>query len=69
MQHDLELLTDGEVAALVKISRRQVWNLLSRRQLPEPVRLSRSRSVRWRRSDIERWIANGCQVEASEVRQ
>jgi len=63
----VELLTDSEVAALVKVSRRQIWNLLAKGNLPEPVRLGQSRSVRWRRSDIERWIANGCRIASADA--
>ena len=54
------MMTDADLARAVRVSRRQVWNLLSRGLLPEPVRLGRS--VRWRRSDIEKWIAGGCKT-------
>jgi len=63
----LELLTDVEIAELLKISRRQTWKLLAMGRLPEPIRLGGSRSVRWRADDIHRWIANGCRAEAAKA--
>lgn len=54
----MELLTVREVAALLKISPRQVWNLVKRDLIPLPVRVARS--VRWRASDISKFIENGC---------
>lgn len=58
----MELLTDAEIATLIKVSRRQVWKLLAMGRLPEPIRIGRS--VRWKKTDIEAWIANGCRVES-----
>lgn len=55
----MELLTDQEVAALLKISRRQVWKLLAMGRLPEPIRINRS--VRFRADVIRAWIEGGCQ--------
>ena len=43
-----------EVATILKISTRSVWRLVSRGELPQPIRLGRN--VRWRCSDIDRWI-------------
>ncbi len=54
----MELLTVKDVAALLRISTRQVWKLLASGRIPSPVRLSRS--VRFRATDIERWIRLGC---------
>lgn len=61
-QQSLQLLTDEGLAELLQVSRRQIWKLLARGVLPEPTRLGRS--VRWRASDIEAWIANGCRIDA-----
>jgi len=55
------LLTVREVAAALRVSMRQVWKLASADRLPKPVRLGRS--VRWRRTDIERYIELGCDQE------
>lgn len=54
----MELLTVEEVAARLRISQRQVWKLLASERLPKPVRLSRS--VRWRKSDVDEWVRLGC---------
>jgi len=62
----VELLTDAELATLMKVSRRQVWKLLSMGRLPEPIRLGRS--VRWRADEIRRWIEDGCPVNPTEGR-
>lgn len=52
------LLTDNQVAELLQISRRSVWRSLKRGELVPPVRIGGA--ARWRRRDIERWIAEGC---------
>lgn len=61
------LLTVRDVAERLNISTRQVWKLLAAQKLPEPLRLSRS--VRWRESDITRFIACGLDMPAFEVTQ
>ena len=52
-----ELLTVGGLARALKISVRQVWKMLSRGDLPSPIKLGRS--VRWRSSEIARWLEAG----------
>jgi excisionase family DNA binding protein len=52
------LLSAGEVARVLGVSTRTLWRLQSGGRLPEPVRLGGS--TRWRVSDIERWVAEGC---------
>ena len=54
------LLTVREVAALCKWSTRQVYKMVSSGRLPAPLKVGRS--TRWRASDIEAWIKNGCQL-------
>ncbi len=54
----MELLTVREVALRLKVSPRQVWKLLASGRMPEPLRLSRS--VRWRKSDLNEWVRLGC---------
>jgi excisionase family DNA binding protein len=53
------LITASKLAALLGISTRTLWRLRSAGRLPEPVRLGGA--VRWRREDIQKWIADGCQ--------
>jgi len=52
------LLTDVQAANLAGISRATWHRLRSAGKLPPSVRLGRS--VRWRRAEIEEWIAAGC---------
>lgn len=52
------LIDSRQVGELLNLSTRTVWRLLSAGKLPKPVRIGRS--VRWSRSDLETWIANGC---------
>ncbi len=63
----MELLTVRDVARALKVSPRQIWKLLASGRVPEPVRLSRS--VRWRRADIDEWIRLGCPDRKSFDRQ
>ena len=46
-----------EVAAILGISVRHVWALLSQRRLPKPIRLGRA--VRWNVDEIRAWLAAG----------
>lgn len=52
------LLRVQEVGQRLGVSARQVWKLLAAGRLPAPVRLARS--VRWRESDLARFIELGC---------
>ena len=54
----MELLNVKDIASRLRVSARQVWKLHSSGRLPEPVRLGRW--VRWRATDIERWVRMGC---------
>jgi predicted DNA-binding transcriptional regulator AlpA len=49
------LLTGEQAAALADISRAHWWALHSAARVPFPVRLGRA--VRWRRGNLERWLA------------
>ncbi|MBP7746436.1 MAG: AlpA family phage regulatory protein [Phycisphaerae bacterium] len=67
MQAD-RLLRVQEVGHRLGVSARQCWKLLASGRLPAPVRLGRS--VRWRDSDIARFVRDGCpsRDEAAGVR-
>jgi excisionase family DNA binding protein len=52
------MMTVDEVAEALGISTRQVWRLRSKGDIPEPLNIRRN--VRWRRSDLLRWIEGGC---------
>lgn len=47
-----------QLAVLLGISPRSVYRLADRKAMPESLRLGALR--RWRRSEVERWIAEGC---------
>lgn len=50
------LLLDAEqVAAVLGIDRATVFRMRSARELPEPLKLGRL--TKWRRADIEAWVA------------
>lgn len=57
------LMNVQDVARELRVSVRHVWGQLSRGALPVPLRCGRA--VRWRRSDIERWIGLGCPDRAT----
>lgn len=47
-----------DLAALLDISKRQVWRLRDSGSLPGQIRLGSS--VRWSRVAVDQWIAAGC---------
>ena len=53
------LLTVRQVAAMLGCSSRHVYRLSDRAAMPRPTKLGNV-LVRWNRSDIEQWIADGC---------
>jgi excisionase family DNA binding protein len=52
------LLDVRAVAALLDCSPRHVFRLADTGAMPPPVRVGRL--VRWRRADLEAWLAAGC---------
>ena len=53
------LLTVRQVAAMLGCSARHVYRLADRAAMPRPTKLG-DVLVRWNRSVIEQWIADGC---------
>jgi predicted DNA-binding transcriptional regulator AlpA len=53
------LVRERHLPNLVGMSRAQVRRLMAKGRFPIPIRLGRH-CVAWRRSDIERWVADGC---------
>ena len=51
-----EILTASEVAAMLKISKRQVYELAKETENPIPCVRIRT-SVRFRKSDVDGWVA------------
>ena len=54
----ISLLTAKKVGELLTLSKRTIFRLDSSGKIPAPVRINGS--VRWRGSDIQRWIELGC---------
>jgi excisionase family DNA binding protein len=52
------LLDVKSVAVLLGCSPRHVYRLADTAQIPAPVRLGAL--VRWRRQDLDAWLATGC---------
>ena len=52
------LLNVKEVAEMLGLSERTIYRLSDAGSMPTPVKLGSS--VRWRRSELETWIENGC---------
>ena len=53
-----ELLPTAEVAKMLGVGERSVWRWSRSGAMPAPVRIGNA--VRFRRREIEEWIANGC---------
>ncbi len=54
------LINVRQVGTILGVSARSVWRLLSEGKIVAPVRVGGS--VRWRRDEITRWVAEGCPV-------
>jgi len=52
------LISVGELAMILKVSQRSIWRLLSAGKMIEPIRIGGA--VRWRFSEVKRWIDQGC---------
>ena len=60
------LIAADEVAGMLDISTRTLWRLVSAKKIVSPVKLGGS--TRWRRADIEAWVASGCPSPAQKSR-
>jgi|YNPMSStandDraft_1061717.scaffolds.fasta_scaffold55162_1 excisionase family DNA binding protein len=56
MIKDERLLKVEEVATTVGLSRACIWRWAARGRFPQPIRLG-NKTTRWKRSDVEAWIA------------
>ena len=52
------LMTANDLAHMLAVSRLTIWRWRSAGRLPPPLRIGRV--VRWKRSEIETWLAAGC---------
>lgn len=53
-----ELLDVERVAEMLAVSTRTVRRMADSGQMPRPLKVASL--IRWRRSDIEQWLADGC---------
>jgi predicted DNA-binding transcriptional regulator AlpA len=54
------LIPIGEVATVLHVSTRSIHKWLSAGRFPQPIRLGRA--LRWRASDLHRFIGCGCDM-------
>ena len=54
------LLRYEQVAEMLNAGQRSVWRWSRSGRMPAPVRIGGSNAVRFRRQEIEDWIAAGC---------
>jgi len=59
------MMTADELAETLCISKRQIWRLKAKGDIPKPVTIASS--VRWRRQDILAWIEAGCPSRSSLI--
>ena len=52
------MLSVGDVADMLGCSSRHVYRLSDSGRMPRPIKLGAL--VRWRRAELEKWIAEGC---------
>lgn len=52
------------VARKASVSPATIWRLRAAGKMPAPIRIGHS--IRWRRADIEAWIAAGCNGDCSQ---
>lgn len=57
------MITVGQVAVMLACSAKTVYRLTDRGAIPKPIRLGGM--IRWRRTDIEQWIADRCPRSSS----
>ena len=61
------LLTVKEVAEMLGLSERTVYRLADSGTMPRPVKLGAA--VRWRRSELEEWIEEGCPASQGQTKK
>ncbi len=54
----VELIGVDELAAILKVSSRTVWRLVSSGEAPAPLRIGGS--CRWRLKQVQDWIEDNC---------
>lgn len=60
------LIEIREFAAILKVSTRTIWRLVSSGEAPAPLRIGGS--CRWRLKEVERWIEGNCPTQKKHTR-
>lgn len=55
------LIDAAELARWLSVSKPTIWRLREDGKLPPAISLT-SQCIRWRRADVESWLASGCPV-------
>ncbi|QNN21811.1 helix-turn-helix domain-containing protein [Planctomycetales bacterium ZRK34] len=58
------MLTAADVAAMLACSMKTVYRLVDRGAIPRPLRVGGM--LRWNRTHVEQWIADGCPPRSSQ---
>ena len=61
------LLTVKEVAEMLGLSERTVYRLADMGKMPRPVKIGAA--VRWRRSELDTWIEDGCPTSQRKTKK
>jgi excisionase family DNA binding protein len=61
------LLDVREVGQLLSFGRTKILAMVAAREMPAPVKIGRS--SRWRRADLDAWVATGCRPLSKSVRR
>ncbi len=56
--HTQMLLSTKQVAEALDVSRRTIYRMRQTGKLPKPVKMGKS--LKWRREELEAWVAAGC---------
>ena len=54
------LISVCAVAKMLQVTPRTVYRLADAGKIPRPLKIGKS--VRWKRSELEQWIENGCPI-------
>jgi len=57
------LITAAQFAQKLQVSTRTLWRMRDAGRLPKSLQVGGG--IRWRLSDVERWVADGCPAPAS----
>lgn len=60
----VEMVNARTAAAIVGVSRRSWWRFVAEGKAPQPLRLGGC--VRWRVSELRRWIDSGCEGQSAD---